>query len=106
MGMSLGGTVDKLTKIVAQKALKQAKNVYTLIDELRDEIESLGKDLDAAQLVISELQNSIAIINQAITEHHNDYLQHKHNYIDTTINDTIDGTGTATQTTRTTTTAL
>lgn len=92
---NMHATVDKLTKAVAQKAFKKIKAADINLAQVQNEIATLRSDLAAAHLNITQLQSDYAALL-------NSYNIHSHNYIDVTITDTADGTGTLTETIRTT----
>lgn len=96
--MAVFGNNSRAIDSVAMKAYKRSKPVAAMdvqLAELLLEVDTLRTDLAAAQSAIAQLQNNYTTLLS-------DYNAHTHSYIDATINDTADGTGTLTETTKTT----
>lgn len=100
-------------------AYKRAKRLDKLIEELQNTtIGSLNEDINANTQSIDNINQSLQIIQAKIqsiadlfsitfnpngTIANENYTNHTHSYIDSTVSDTEDGTGTQTDTTKQTT---
>lgn len=97
-----GSNMGKLVDSVAIRAYKRSKPVASLdtqLTELQAEVVIIRSDLLDAQLAITELQDNYTTLLNSLNAH-------VHNYQDATISDTADGTGTLTETTKTTSTKV
>ncbi|QDF29008.1 hypothetical protein [Halarcobacter anaerophilus] len=108
--MALDNKKDKLGLL----AFKKTKQLNALIQELRNTtIGSLNEDVNANANAIIQIDEALTIINAKIDSLSNlfgityntdgtiateSYTTHTHNYEDTTINDTVDGSGSETAT--------
>lgn len=111
-----GSNMGKLVDSVAIRAYKRSKPVTSLdtqLTELQAEVVIIRSDLLDAQLAVDTLQSEMLTAQSAITMLQNNYNAllssfntHVHNYQDATISDTADGTGTLTETTKTTSTKV
>lgn len=93
-GSKMGKMID-LVAIRAYKRSRPVERIDTQLTELQAEVVVLRSNMLDAQSAISTLQSDYAALLA-------NYNAHTHNYIDATIADTADGTGTLTETTKTT----
>lgn len=104
---------NPLVKKMAQLGLIKAADFEKLINTLNNTtIGTLRADTDTNTANISSLQTAVNTLNTLLTNINNsltelegrmqNYENHTHNYQDATINDTSDGSGTESTTTKTT----
>jgi len=114
----LQSLIDKLNNTTVGDISNRIDSNDTDISILSDRIDSNDRDISSLSDRIDSNDTSIALINEKIntlaslfslvfnddgTLDSEDYTTHTHDYIDSTISDTTDGTGEQTDTTKTTT---
>lgn len=110
-------SLKKINNIIDTITIKNMQKVRQ-IPALREEMEIIKTDMELLKNIIDSFEGDISAINSKLDKivqlfsivfdsdgsiASNNYTTHKHNYTDATIADTADGTGTLTETTKTTT---
>lgn len=105
--MSFDSNISRTNNLISQKAFIKVRGITALkleFDVMKDEFDTLKTEFNATKLKLDQIFALFSIVfNPDGTIDAENYTTHKHNYADATIADTADGTGTLTETTKTTT---
>lgn len=97
----------RTNNLISQKAFIKIRGIAALrleFDVMKDEFDTFKTEFNATKLKLDQIIALFSIVFKADgTIDAENYTTHKHNYTDATIADTADGTGTLTETTKTTT---
>ena len=99
MRVNIGNTLDNT---ISKITYKKSNALYIIMEELQIKVDTLLVTMEELQTKVDTYEQLLNSLDNKYTSLNISYVSHRHNYTDTTIADTADGTGTPSTETKTT----